>query len=159
VCWQLRAIIDLVEEKDRMGVCVDTCHIFAAGYDISTERGWEITFREFDEVLDLSRLVAFHVNDSKRELGSHVDRHEHIGKGKIGLEGFRLLMNDPRFKNIPKILETPKSAQKTSTMKTINPPAVPSQPEDFDFISSRVKFQPLDNTHHSPYLTGEVSDA
>lgn len=104
----LRAIIDLVEEPERMGVCIDTCHVFAAGYDIGSEAGYERTFNEFDDILGLERLVAFHVNDSKRELGSRVDRHEHIGKGKIGRNGFRLLMNDPRFQKIPKILETPK---------------------------------------------------
>lgn len=105
----LRGIIDAVEMKDRMGVCVDTCHLFAAGYDIATERGYESTFEKFDRMIGLERLVVFHVNDSKRELGSHIDRHEHIGKGKIGEGAFRLLMNDPRFVRIPKILETPKS--------------------------------------------------
>jgi deoxyribonuclease-4 len=107
----LRKIIDLVEERDRMAVCVDTCHVFAAGYDLSTERGYEETFREFDAVVGLDRLVAFHVNDSKRELGSRVDRHEHIGKGRIGMQGFSFLMNDTRFGNIPKILETPKGPE------------------------------------------------
>jgi deoxyribonuclease-4 len=107
---QIRSIIDLIEEKNRMGVCIDTCHVFAAGYDISTESGWDKTFNEFNEIVGLDRLVAFHVNDSKRERGLHVDRHEHIGNGKIGLDGFRFLMNDPRFIRIPKILETPKSA-------------------------------------------------
>lgn len=105
---QLQAIIDLVQDKNRMAVCIDTCHVFAAGYDIATEKGYEQTFREFDAVVRLDRLVAFHVNDSKRECGSRVDRHIHIGQGRIGLHGFRLLMNDPRFANIPKILETPK---------------------------------------------------
>lgn len=105
---QLQQIIELVEEKERMAVCIDTCHIFAAGYDISTEQGYERTFEEFDTIIGLDRLVAFHVNDSKRERGSRVDRHTHIGLGRIGLEGFRLLMNDPRFVKIPKILETPK---------------------------------------------------
>jgi deoxyribonuclease-4 len=105
---QLRAIIDFVEEKERMAVCIDTCHVFAAGYDISSEGGYRRTFEEFDAVVGLERLVAFHVNDSKRELGSRVDRHEHIGKGRIGKTGFRLLMNDDRFRGIPKILETPK---------------------------------------------------
>jgi deoxyribonuclease-4 len=105
---QIRSIIDAVEEKQRMAVCVDTCHVFAAGYDIATERGYETTFEEFDAVIGLDRLVAFHVNDSKREFGSRVDRHEHIGKGKIGLAGFGFLMNDPRFRAIPKILETEK---------------------------------------------------
>ncbi len=108
---QLQEIIDMVDEPDRMAVCMDTCHVFAAGYDISTERGYEKTFEEFDAVIGLNRLVAFHVNDSKRELGSHVDRHEHIGKGKIGKTGFRLLMNDSRFRSIPKILETAKGPE------------------------------------------------
>jgi len=105
---ELRAIIDLIDERHRMAVCVDTCHIFAAGYDIATETGYERTFAEFEAVVGLERLVAFHVNDSKRELGSRVDRHEHIGKGRIGKEGFSFLMNDPRFAKVPKILETPK---------------------------------------------------
>lgn len=105
----LRAIIDGVEHPERMSVCVDTCHIFAGGYDIATEKGYEETFQQFDDIIGLDRLVAFHVNDSKKGLGSHVDRHEHIGKGAIGLTGFRLLMNDERFVHIPKILETPKS--------------------------------------------------
>lgn len=105
----LRAIIDLVDAKERMAVCVDTCHIFAAGYDIVSEEGYHRTFAEFDDIIGLDRLVAFHVNDSKRELGSHVDRHEHIGKGKMGDQAFRWLMNDPRFASVPKILETPKS--------------------------------------------------
>jgi deoxyribonuclease-4 len=104
----LRAIIDLVEQQDRMAVCVDTCHIYAAGYDITNEQGYESTWREFESVIGLARLAAFHMNDSKRECGSRVDRHEHIGKGKMGLKGFRLLMNDPRFEHLPKILETPK---------------------------------------------------
>ncbi|MBI2429604.1 MAG: deoxyribonuclease IV [Ignavibacteriales bacterium] len=105
----LRAIIDGVEDPERMAVCIDTCHVFAAGYDIATEKGYEETFKQFDEIVGLDRLVAFHINDSKKGLGSHVDRHEHIGKGAIGLTGFRLLMNDERFTHIPKILETPKS--------------------------------------------------
>ncbi|MCX6132690.1 MAG: deoxyribonuclease IV [Ignavibacteriales bacterium] len=108
---QLREIIDMVAQPDRMAVCVDTCHVFAAGYDISTERGYETTFEEFDAIIGLARLVAFHVNDSKRELGSHVDRHDHIGKGTIGKTGFRLLMNDERFRAVPKILETPKGPE------------------------------------------------
>jgi deoxyribonuclease-4 len=105
----LRAIIDRVKDPDRMAVCVDTCHIFAAGYDIVTKKGYERTFQEFDDVVGIDRLVAFHVNDSKKGPGSRVDRHEHIGKGAIGLEGFRHLMNDPRFTKVPKLLETPKS--------------------------------------------------
>jgi deoxyribonuclease-4 len=105
---QIRSIIDAVEEKERMAVCVDTCHVFAAGYDITTEAGYERTFDEFNSIIGLANLVAFHVNDSKRPLGSRVDRHEHIGKGHIGLTGFKMLMNDERFRTIPKILETDK---------------------------------------------------
>ncbi len=105
---QIRRILDGVAEKNRMAVCVDTCHVYAAGYDIASEHGYERTFAEFDAIIGLDRLVAFHVNDSKRELGSRVDRHEHIGKGTIGLPGFGLLMNDDRFQSIPKILETDK---------------------------------------------------
>lgn len=116
----LRAIIDGVENPERMAVCIDTCHIFAAGYDIATEKGYEETFNQFDEIIGLDRLVAFHVNDSKKDLGSHVDRHEHIGKGAIGLEGFRFLMNDERFAHIPKILETPKSADLHEDVENMN---------------------------------------
>ena len=108
---ELRSIIDLVEEQERMAVCIDTCHVFAAGYDLSTKEGYESTFADFDRIVGLKRLVAFHVNDSKRERGSRVDRHDHIGKGCIGLRGFGLLMNDPRFVEIPKILETPKGPE------------------------------------------------
>lgn len=106
---QLRAIIDLVEDKKRMAVCADTCHIFAAGYEIRTEHSWEKTFDEFDDIIGLRHLVCFHANDSKKNLGSRVDRHEHIGAGFIGVFCFRNLMNDPRFRSLPKIIETPKS--------------------------------------------------
>jgi deoxyribonuclease IV len=105
---QLRKIIDGVEDSGRMAVCIDTCHIFAAGYDISTPDGYEKTMKEFDAIIGFKRLAAFHINDSKKGLGSKVDRHEHIGKGAIGLEGFRCLMNDSRLVSVPKILETPK---------------------------------------------------
>ena len=115
----LRRIIDLVEQQERMAVCVDTCHIFAAGYDIVTEAGYEQTFREFDSIVGLPRLVAFHVNDAKRERGSRVDRHEHIGEGTIGKAGFRLLMNDDRFQTIPKILETPKGPEMKEDVKNM----------------------------------------
>jgi deoxyribonuclease IV len=107
----LREIIERVEEKDRMAVCVDTCHVHAAGYDIVSEKGYAETMRLFDEIVGLERLVMFHVNDSKRERGSRVDRHEHIGRGTIGRRGFALLMNDTRFQGIPKILETPKGEE------------------------------------------------
>jgi deoxyribonuclease-4 len=115
----LRQIVDLVEQQERMAVCVDTCHIFAAGYDIVTETGYEQTFKDFDSVIGLHRLVAFHVNDAKRERGSRIDRHEHIGKGMIGKAGFRLLMNDERFRAIPKILETPKEPEMKEDIKNM----------------------------------------
>ncbi|MHB1048644.1 MAG: deoxyribonuclease IV [Bacteroidota bacterium] len=116
----LRAIIDGVDNPERMAVCIDTCHIFTAGYDIATEKGFEETFREFDSIIGVHRLAAFHVNDSKKRLGSRVDRHDHIGKGMIGLTGFRLLMNDKRFDHIPKILETPKSDDLHEDVENIN---------------------------------------
>jgi deoxyribonuclease-4 len=108
-CAQLRTIIDAVRHRDRIGICLDTCHVFAAGSDIRTGAGWESLLADFDRTLGLDRLKAIHVNDSKKDLGSRVDRHEHIGQGRIGLEGFRFLMNDPRLAGIPKILETEKS--------------------------------------------------
>ena len=104
----LRKIIDGVDEPKRMAVCIDTCHIFAAGYDVSTEEGYEQTLREFDDIVGLKNLAAIHTNDSKKHLGSRVDRHEHIGKGMIGTIGFSCLMRDKRLARIPKILETPK---------------------------------------------------
>jgi deoxyribonuclease-4 len=104
---ELASIVDGVREPERLGVCLDTCHVFAAGYDIRTRTGWEDTIARFDTAVGLERLRAFHVNDSKRELGSRVDRHENIGEGKIGLEAFRCLMNEARFREIPKVIETP----------------------------------------------------
>jgi len=105
---QLRAIIDGTLFPNRFAVCFDTCHTFAAGYDITSTEGYDVTFSEFDRTIGLEKLLCFHVNDSKKGLGSRVDRHEHIGEGAMGLEGFRLLVNDPRFRKVPKILETPK---------------------------------------------------
>jgi deoxyribonuclease IV len=101
-------IIDNVREPERLCVCIDTAHLFAAGYDIAGEAAIRKTFREFDRVIGLERLAAIHLNDSKTPLGSRVDRHEHIGKGKIGLSAFRYIMRNPRFRQIPKVLETPK---------------------------------------------------
>ncbi len=116
----LRAIIDLVDDAARMAVCLDTCHVYAAGYDIGTERGWESTTGDFDDILGFRRLAAVHVNDSMRELGSRIDRHDHIGRGRIGLPGFRLLMNDPRFRGVPKILETEKSDDMHEDIENMN---------------------------------------
>jgi deoxyribonuclease-4 len=105
---QLRAMVDGVGAPERLGVCFDTAHAFAAGYDLRTRAGYEATWNEFDAVLGLQRLKAIHLNDSKRELDSRVDRHEHIGRGELGLDPFRFLLNDPRFRGIPMTLETPK---------------------------------------------------
>ena len=105
---QLAQIIELIERNGRLGVCLDTCHAFAAGHELRTQKGYERTFQELDEIVGLSRLKLFHLNDSKRDLGSHVDRHEHIGQGFLGTKPFRMLLNDPRFRSVPMILETPK---------------------------------------------------
>ncbi len=104
---QLRFIIDDVEDKSRVGVCIDTCHAYAAGYDIKTEEGYNETFKRFDEIIGISFLKGMHLNDSKKGLGSRVDRHESLGKGLLGPEVFKRIMNDPRFDDIPLILETP----------------------------------------------------
>ena len=105
---QIGNIMDATKESDRLRVCFDTEHAFAAGYDLRTPEGYERTFSEFDEVIGLDRLAAFHLNDSKKEFHSRVDRHEHIGKGFIGVAAFGLLMNDKRFWGLPMCLETPK---------------------------------------------------
>jgi deoxyribonuclease-4 len=105
---QLRAMIDAVKEPERLGICFDTAHTFAAGYELRTREAFDATWAEFDRVLGLDRLRAVHLNDSKKALGSRVDRHEHIGQGELGLEPFRFLVNDPRFRGIPMTLETDK---------------------------------------------------
>jgi len=106
---QIAYLIEKVREPERVCVCLDTAHVFAAGYDISTEVGAKKTFGEFDRVIGLERLAAIHVNDSKTARGSRVDRHQHIGKGQIGLDVFRFIMRDRRFRKTPKVLETPKN--------------------------------------------------
>lgn len=105
----LAAVFDRVKKPERLGVCLDTAHFFAAGYDIRTEKGWNAAIKEVDSLIGLKQILALHLNDSKTDLGSRVDRHEHIGKGKIGREAFRHIVNDARFKNTPGCLETPKS--------------------------------------------------
>lgn len=116
---QLKKIIDLVDEKERMSVCIDTAHIWAAGYDIKDPKNYKKVFKEFDEIIGLDLLKCFHVNDSKKELGSRVDRHDHIGKGFIGLEGFANLMNDKKLEKVPKILETPKGKDQKEDLENI----------------------------------------
>lgn len=104
---QIAAIIDRVEDKTRVGVCIDTAHTLAAGYDIKTEQGFTETFRHFDEVIGFSYLRGMHINDSKKDLATRVDRHDSIGKGVMGMTTFKMLIADPRFDDIPLILETP----------------------------------------------------
>ncbi len=112
-------IIEMVEEKSRMSVCIDTAHIFAAGYDIRSKETYQKTIKEFDEIIGLEKLKCFHINDSKKELSSRVDRHEHIGKGFIGTEGFANIMNDKRLEAIPKILETPKGKEQLEDLENL----------------------------------------
>ena len=102
----LAYIIDKVEDKNRVGVCLDTCHMFTAGYDIRTRETYDITMAQFENIVGFKYLKGMHLNDSKPALGSHVDRHDSLGKGKIGLDAFRFIMNDERMDDIPLILET-----------------------------------------------------
>lgn len=104
---QLAYIIERVEDKSRVGVCLDTCHTFAAGYDIQTASGFAETFEHFDHIVGFNYLRGMHLNDSKKGIGSHVDRHDSLGRGELGIEPFRLIMQDARFDDIPLILETP----------------------------------------------------
>ena len=106
----LAGIIQLVGDAPRLAVCVDTCHIFAAGYDIRTARAYKMTMTQFDRIIGCERVVAFHLNDSKTPFNSRVDRHEHIGNGHLGLGAFRHVLRDPRWDGLPMVLETPKSA-------------------------------------------------
>ena len=116
----LATIIEHLKGSPRVGICLDTCHLVAAGYDIVSERGYRDTFEEFDRIVGLDRLRAFHANDSKKPCGSRVDRHEHIGKGCLGLEPFGRILTDPRFDGLPMMIETEKSkgAEKAGTIMT-----------------------------------------
>lgn len=107
---QIASMIEQSSQPERLAVCLDTCHIFAAGYDIATREGYEKTISEFDRIIGLERLAVIHFNDSRKGPGSRVDRHEHIGEGEIGKEPFAFFMQDKRFEKIPKLLETPKGA-------------------------------------------------
>jgi deoxyribonuclease-4 len=116
----LAAIIAGVAEPQRLGVCIDTCHTLAAGYPLATEQEYAATIAELDRVVGLDRVKAIHVNDSKTPLGSRVDRHEHIGRGTLGLEPFRHLLNDPRFQQTPMYLETAKEQEDGEEMDAVN---------------------------------------
>lgn len=115
----LAAILDAVKKPDRVGICLDTCHLFAAGYDLSTPKGYARTFDEFDDLVGLQKLRCFHLNDCKKELGCRVDRHEEIGKGRIGLGCFKRLVNDERFEDLPGVLETPFAERYGDTIRLL----------------------------------------
>lgn len=104
---QLATIIKKSTHKHRIGICIDTCHLFAAGYDLRTEKSYRAAWEDFDKIIGINKIKVIHINDSAKELGSRVDRHAEIGKGKMGLKAFELLLNDPMFFDVPKILETP----------------------------------------------------
>jgi len=116
---ELGQMIARVDDKERVGICFDTCHVFAAGYEIRTRDGYERTIDDVERHVGLDNVGAFHLNDSKKPLGSRVDRHQHIGEGEIGLEAFRFLLNDARFARIPKVLETPKTIETESDRKNM----------------------------------------
>lgn len=116
----LAEILDQVGQPERVGVCLDTCHMLAAGYPLFPLKEYRATFRTFEKVVGLDKVKVFHVNDSKKPLGSRVDRHEHIGRGQVGLKPFRWLVNDQRFREHPMILETPKEGENGEDMDPIN---------------------------------------
>jgi deoxyribonuclease-4 len=118
---QLAAMMARARSHPRLGVCLDTCHLLASGYDIRSPRGFAETFARFFNVIDAGRLKLFHLNDSKTPLGSRVDRHEHIGKGHLGLEAFRRLVNDERFQDLPMLLETPKTSRRGPSRAEVDP--------------------------------------
>jgi deoxyribonuclease-4 len=122
--WRFEQLARMIEQADghpRVGVCLDTCHLFAAGYDIATEAGYRNTFRAFRRHVGEERLRVFHLNDSKRPLGSRRDRHEHIGKGMLGVDAFRRLLNDRRFRHLPMLLETPKTEGRLAKAIGVDP--------------------------------------
>jgi len=118
---QLASIMAKMGDHRRVGVCLDTCHLLAAGYDLTTDEGYASTFRQFERLIGVERLKAFHVNDSKKPLGSRVDRHAHIGEGFLGLDAFRRLVNDRRFREMPMMLETPKTEGRSPHRIQIDP--------------------------------------
>jgi deoxyribonuclease-4 len=118
---QLASIIAKMNDHPRVGVCLDTCHLLASGYDLCSAEGYASTFKQFGRLVGFERLKAFHMNDSQKPRGSRVDRHEHIGKGFLGLEPFRRIVNDPRFRQLPMLLETPKAEGKAKGAIEVDP--------------------------------------
>jgi deoxyribonuclease-4 len=118
---EIATVIELMRGHRRVGVCLDTCHLLASGYDLTSPEGYAETFRKFGRTIGFDRLRVFHMNDSKKPLGSRVDRHTHIGEGHLGLEAFRRLVNDRRFRNIPMLLETPKAEGKAKGAIEVDP--------------------------------------
>jgi deoxyribonuclease-4 len=116
---ELGHVLRAVDDPSRVGICFDTCHVFAAGYDLRTRDGYEKTMDEVERHVGIENVGAFHLNDSKKPLGSRVDRHQHIGEGELGLDAFRFLVNDERFRHIPKLLETPKTIETESDRKNL----------------------------------------
>ena len=116
---ELATLIDRAARPERLGVCVDTCHLFAAGYDLRTETGYRRAMTECETTVGRRRVLAFHLNDARARLGSGLDRHEHIGRGFLGLRAFRSLMNDRRFTRVPKVLETPKEPEPTADLRNL----------------------------------------
>lgn len=117
---QLAAMLDGVKDPERLGVCFDTCHVFAAGYPMGTEKEYRNTMRQFNRLIGVKRIRAFHLNDSKAKFASRVDRHAHIGRGEMGLEPFRLLLSDRRFRKVPMYLETPKGNENGEDLDVMN---------------------------------------
>jgi len=118
---QLASMMAKMNDHRRVAVCLDTCHLLAAGYDLTTEEGYTSTFAQFERLIGLERLKAFHMNDSKKPLGSRVDRHEHIGKGFVGIGAFRRIVNDRRFRDLPMMLETPKTDGRGPNVVAVDP--------------------------------------
>jgi deoxyribonuclease-4 len=116
---ELATLIDRAARPERLGVCVDTCHLFAAGYDLRTETGYRRAMTECAASVGRGRVLAFHLNDARARLGSGLDRHEHIGRGFLGLRAFRYLMNDRRYARVPKVLETPKEPEPTADLRNL----------------------------------------
>lgn len=117
---QLAEMLEGVKDPERLGICFDTCHVFAAGYAMGTEKDYRRTMREFNRLIGVKRIRAFHLNDSKARFGARVDRHAHIGRGEMGLEPFRLLLSDRRFRRVPMYLETPKGREEGEDLDVIN---------------------------------------